>query len=203
MRSGALVPTDTVTEWVVLDEEFVRRSTSGESPIHVDRLLLPHRRLRRRGQSATLRTRRASPAAKRKTDARLKTSSGRPGGEPGTILTQINDFPAVLPAGGITYLRAPRRRFEIQTRTLFDDVRFVSDPPTTEVGHDRTHVLAMNIRLFTFQRALDSRLKPAVADPKRSPRKRLQPLTADALVIQSQLPQPPLSGLRSPHWGRE
>jgi hypothetical protein len=77
MRSGALVPTDTFTEWVVLDEEFVRRSTSGESPIHVDRLLLPHRRLRRRGQSATLRTRRASPAAKRKTDARLKTSSGR------------------------------------------------------------------------------------------------------------------------------
>ena len=79
----------------------------------------------------------------------------------------------------------------------------MSDPRPTEVGHERTHVLAMNIRLFTFQRALDTRLELAVADPKRSPRKRLQPLAADALVIQSCTPQPPLEGLRSPYWGRE
>jgi len=127
-------------------------------------LLLPHRRLRRRGQPVISRPAGQARRGRKETGARLKTSSGRPGGEPGTILTQINDFPAVLPAGGITYLRAPRRRFEIQTRTLFDDVRFVSDPPPTEVGHDRTHVLAMNIRLFTFQRALDTRCDRPIAN---------------------------------------
>ena len=116
---------------VILEEEFVHRPTSDE----VDRLLLPHRRLRQQGQSKTLQPTRTSPVNQKAFDARLKTSSGRPRRESRAILTQINDFPTGKPAGGITYLRAPRRRFEIQTRlppnVLFDDIRLcpIRRPP--------------------------------------------------------------------------
>ena len=63
--SGALAPSDTFVGWVILEEEFVHRSTRVVQPRKVNRLLLPHRRLRRVGTVENHSTRRASPPAKR------------------------------------------------------------------------------------------------------------------------------------------
>jgi len=52
-------------------------------------------------------------------------------------------------------LRAPRRRSEIQRpERCLTTSEFLPDRSTTEMVDHRTHVLAMNFRLFTFQRTL-------------------------------------------------
>jgi len=111
----------------------------------VDRLLLPRRRLRRRGQSTRSRHPRASPGSS-ETD-RCKAQNiflARPDATSGRLL-KLNDTGGREATGRITYLRAPRRRFEIRT---------CARPGHCTQRPIELHALAANIRLFTCQRTL-------------------------------------------------
>ena len=111
----------------------------------VDRLLLPRHRLRRRGQSTRSRHPRASPGSS-ETD-RCKAQNiflARPDATSGRLL-KLNDTGGREATGRITYLRAPRRRFEIRTCARSSHCTQRPIEP---------HALAANIRLFTCQRTL-------------------------------------------------
>jgi hypothetical protein len=79
----------------------------------------------------------------------------------------------------------------------------VPDPLATEAANDRTHVLAM--KHFDYSLFKEHSVATMISrwPTTAFSEKRLQPLTADAFVIQTRTPQPPASGLRSPYWGRE
>jgi hypothetical protein len=67
----------------------------------------------------------------------------------------------------------------------------VPDPLATEAANDRTHVLAM--KHFDYSLFKEHSVATMISrwPTTAFSEKRLQPLTADAFVIQTQTPQPP------------
>ena len=93
-------------------------------------------------------------------------------------------------------MRAPRRRFEIQTWTLFDDIQFVPDRSATEVVNHRG--ARPRDEFPTIHLSKNTSKLLTVANHRVPQKKRLQPLAADAIVNQSCSSAPVRSGLRSP-----
>jgi hypothetical protein len=88
-------------------------------------------------------------------------------------------------------LRAPRRRSEIQRpECCLTTPGVLPDRSPAEAADHRTHVLAMNFRLFTFQRTLPKSNGGDKSPPRSFRKKRLQPLTADAIVLGLRLCSP-------------